>query len=162
LRVSCAAEGHEERVAIRHSAAAVNAVATSDTLPTGGLTILVIDDDEDLRLLVRKALSKQGHVVIEAEGGYEGLQFVRERHPDLVLLDLFMPPPDGFEVLKALRAGPEFNSTHVVVLTAHGDEESARTSFDLGATDFLAKPFTPPQLDARVRSCFARAQAARP
>jgi len=112
-------------------------------------------------LLVRKALSKLGHTVSEAADGEEGLKAIARQRPDLVLLDLFMPPPDGFEVLKSLRANPDLENLPVVVLTAHGDEESARASFDMGATDFLAKPFTPPQLDARVRSCFARAQAAR-
>jgi DNA-binding response OmpR family regulator len=77
-----------------------------------------------------------------------------------VLLDLLMPAPGGFEVLRALRSREETRGLPVIVLTAQGDEESARMSFQLGATDFLNKPFTPPQLDARVRSCFAR--AARP
>jgi DNA-binding response OmpR family regulator len=66
-----------------------------------------------------------------------------------------MPDVDGFEVLRRLRASETGRPLPVIVLTAHGDEERARSSFELGATDFLAKPFTPPQLDARVRSCFA-------
>jgi CheY-like chemotaxis protein/phosphoribosyl 1,2-cyclic phosphodiesterase len=163
VRISCAAEGHEERVepgAPREPA--INEVAASEPPHGGALTILVIDDDEDLRILVRKALSKAGHRVVEAADGAEGLRLIERRTPDLVLLDLFMPAPDGFEVLRALRARPDTHSLAVVVLTAHGDEESARASFELGATDFLAKPFTPPQLDARVRSCFARAHAVKP
>jgi CheY-like chemotaxis protein len=151
-------EGYEEAVAPGAAVhPAVNEVRDSEQAPGGSLLILVVDDDEDLRLLVRKALTKLGHRVLEAPGGQEGLDMIRAQRPDLVLLDLFMPPPDGFEVLKALRARPETRLLPVVVLTAHGEEESARSSFDLGATDFLAKPFTPPQLDARVRSCFARA-----
>ena len=162
IRISCAAEGYEENVITglgRH--AAINAVADAESASNNELSVLVIDDDEDLRLLVRRALSKLGHTVSEAADGKEGLRAIARKRPDLVLLDLFMPPPDGFEVLKSLRADPDLQYLPVVVLTAHGDEESARASFDMGATDFLAKPFTPPQLDARVRSCFARAQAAR-
>ena len=119
--------------------------------------ILVVDDDEDLRILARKALGRAGHEVIEADNGEEGLRLVESRKPNLVLLDLNMPGMDGFEVLKALRASEAGKSLPVIVLTALGDEESARNSFQSGATDFLAKPFTPPQLDARVRSCFAHA-----
>jgi putative two-component system response regulator len=70
-----------------------------------------------------------------------------------------MPDMDGFETLKRLRATEFGRALPVIVLTAMGDEESARISFESGATDFLAKPFTPPQLDARVRSCFAHSAA---
>jgi DNA-binding response OmpR family regulator len=80
--------------------------------------------------------------------------------PDLVVLDLMMPQPDGTEVLRRLRSSPRTGSLPVVILTAKDDEASTRLSFDLGATDFLNKPFTPPQLDARVRTCFARAAGA--
>ena len=75
--------------------------------------------------------------------------------PDLVLLDLLMPPPDGLETLRIIRSREATRSLPVIVLTAQGDEASATASFEGGATDYLSKPFTPPQLDARVRSCFA-------
>ena len=119
--------------------------------------ILVVDDDEDVRILVRKALVQGGHQVWEAAGGAEALRLLESGTPDLVLLDLNMPPPDGHEVLRVIRSRESTRSIPVVVLTAHGDEQSARTSFELGATDFLPKPFTPPQLNARVRSSFAHA-----
>src|SRR5205823_4434315 len=102
-------------------------------------------------------LTRAGHRVLEAAGGDEGIAMIAAQKPDLILLDLFMPPPDGFAVLKHLRAEESTRNIPVIVLTAHGDEESARRSFEVGATDFLSKPFTPPQLDARVRSSFARA-----
>jgi DNA-binding response OmpR family regulator len=119
--------------------------------------VLVVDDDEDLRILARKALMRTGHRVLEAETGHEGMALAENERPDLLLLDLNMPPPDGFELLRMLRSREETRTLPVIVLTAMGDEESARKSFELGATDFLAKPFTAPQLDARVRSCFAHA-----
>ena len=158
MNVECAREGYEEK--FERSATSqgrVNEVVTSEPLQTGPMLILIVDDDEDLRILARKALTKAGHRVIEAEGGDEGLRMIAEQQPDLIVLDLFMPSPDGFEVLRQLRSGEATRLLPVVVLTAHGDEEGARRSFELGATDFVAKPFTPPQLDARVRACFAHA-----
>jgi len=74
-----------------------------------------------------------------------------------VLLNLNMPPPDGHEVLRVIRSSEHTRSLPVVVLTAQRDEHSALTSFGLGATDFLPKPFTPPQLNARIRASFAHA-----
>ena len=160
LQIYCAREGFEENVVSAPGLhLKVNEVAASDQGGSVSLLVLVIDDDEELRILTRRALTKAGHRVLEARGGEEGLAMIAEQPPDLILLDLFMPPPDGFEVLGILRACEATQSIPVIVLTAHGDEESARRSFEGGATDFLSKPFTPPQLDARVRSCFARAAA---
>lgn len=120
------------------------------------LRILVVDDDRDVRLLAMKALKQDGHAVIEATNGLEALRMIDERRPDLVLLDLVMPQPDGLEVLKALRSKPETAHLPVLILTALGDESSTRAGFDLGATDCLTKPFAIPQLTARVRACLAR------
>jgi CheY-like chemotaxis protein/phosphoribosyl 1,2-cyclic phosphodiesterase len=158
MQVSCAREGYEESFQnVASEKTRVIQVEPNGGVHSASLLILIMDDDEDLRLLVRKALVRAGHVVIEAEDGEEGLRLVETEKPNLILLDLNMPGMDGFEVLKRLRARQDGKALPVIVLTAQGDEESARTSFQLGATDFLAKPFTPPQLDARVRSCFAHA-----
>ena len=156
MKVSCAAEGHEETFeGSITDPVRTNAVMSGDGAQSSSLLILIVDDDEDLRVLASRALQKAGHRVIEAPGGNEGIRMIEQRKPDLVLLDLFMPAPDGFEVLRRLRSCEETRQLPVVVLTGHGDEESARNSFEMGATDFLSKPFTPPQLAARVRSCFA-------
>ncbi len=156
MQVSLANEGFEEvfeKSAVH--ARQVNQVYASDPGFGRSLRILIVDDDEDLRIIAKRALTKSGHDVIEAVTGAEALQMVADQRPDLVLLDLFMPAPDGFDVLRTLRSQEQTRTLPVVVLTAAGDEDSARKSFDFGATDFLSKPFTPPQLDARVRSCFA-------
>jgi CheY-like chemotaxis protein/phosphoribosyl 1,2-cyclic phosphodiesterase len=160
LEISCAREGFEmafegDSAVGAHDKAAVNTIPPADSTHAGSLLILIVDDDEDLRVLARKALIRAGHRVLEASNGSDGLQLVASQRPDLLVLDLSMPDLDGFEVLRRLRSSEAGRSLPVIVLTAHGDEESARGSFELGATDFLAKPFTPPQLDARVRSCFA-------
>lgn len=151
--IRCAQEGFEAMFEGTKDQSARVAVSESDH--SGSLLILVVDDDEDLRLLARRALVRGGHKVIEAGDGAEGLEMIASRRPDLLVLDLNMPGMNGFEVLKSLRSDEAGRSLPVIVLTAHGDEASAQASFALGATDFLAKPFTPPQLDARVRSCFA-------
>jgi CheY-like chemotaxis protein len=161
MKVSCAYEGCEERIQPGDSAEPkADTMLTAEWDQGRPLRVLVVDDDEDLRILVRKALVQGGHQVWEAAGGAEALRLLERGTPDLVLLDLNMPPPDGHEVLRVIRSRENTRSIPVVVLTAHGDEQSARTSFELGATDFLPKPFTPPQLNARVRSSFAH--AARP
>jgi CheY-like chemotaxis protein/phosphoribosyl 1,2-cyclic phosphodiesterase len=157
IEIDCAREGFEAVVEGSRSAGApaVTAIPVTAGDHSGALLILVADDDEDLRVLARKALKRGGHSVIEAANGAEALEQIALRHPDLLVLDLNMPGMDGFEVLRRLREAGGADSLPVIVLTAHGDEASAQSSFALGATDFLAKPFTPPQLDARVRSCFA-------
>jgi len=153
--IFCAREGHQATFEGVVDSARAAQTPAQDTSHSGSLLILIVDDDEDLRVLARRALVRGGHRVIEAGGGIEGLEMIASQRPDLIVLDLNMPDVDGFELLRRMRADKTMPSIPVIVLTAHGDEGSARDSFELGATDFLAKPFTPPQLDARVRSCFA-------
>ena len=100
-----------------------------------------------------------GHVVVEASGGREALALIDAHPPDLLVLDLLMPAPGGLEVLKILRSRPATAALPVVVLTALDDEATTRAGFDLGATDYLTKPFSIPQLAARVRACLARVEA---
>ena len=164
LEVACAWEGCDEMVhprgAGRYAGAATSSSPPQAHMEDRALNILIVDDDDDLRLLAGSVLKRSGHRVSEAAGGAEALAMIEEQKPDLVVLDLMMPPPDGIEVLWRLRSRPETKALPVVILTARGDERSTRLSFDLGATDFLNKPFTPPQLDARVRTCFARSVGA--
>ncbi len=136
------------------------AVAASNLdLPTSELRVLIVDDDANLRLLAGSALTRGGYSVLEAADGEEGLQMIEESKPDLVVLDLNMPKVDGFGVLSRLRSQPQTLRLPVLILTAQGDENSTRAGFAAGATDYLAKPFTIPQLTSRVRACFARAAA---
>ena len=158
MQVSLAREGYEESFAHEPlDKTRVTEIQQADPSHSGSLLVLIVDDDEDLRILARKALLHAGHTVLEAGGGEEGLKLIEEHKPDLLLLDLLMPGMDGFEVLRRLRSGETGRPLPVIVLTGLGDEESARSSFQFGATDFLIKPFTPPQLDVRVRACFAHA-----
>jgi CheY-like chemotaxis protein/phosphoribosyl 1,2-cyclic phosphodiesterase len=159
LQVWCAREGAQARFENQpEDRSQVNAVYGEADLPRQALSVLVVDDDEDLRILARKSLTRAGYTIVEAENGLEALEKIAADPPGLVVLDLNMPGIDGFEVLRRLRADDATRDLAVLVLTAQGDEESARRSFELGATDFLAKPFTPPQLDSRVQSSFLRAR----
>ncbi len=123
-----------------------------------GSRILVVDDDPDIRVLARQALTQDGHSVIEAASGEEGLALIESWGPDLLVLDLLMPGQGGLEVLKILRSRPATAALPVVVLTAMDDEADTRAGFDLGATDYVTKPFSIPQLAARVRACLARTE----
>ena len=115
-----------------------------------------MDDDADIRILVHKALSRDGHIVSEASTGQEALASIDAEAPDLLVLDLEMPTQGGLEVLTLLRSRPATAALPVLVLTALDDEVNTRAGFDLGATDYLTKPFSIPQLAARVRACLLR------
>jgi CheY-like chemotaxis protein/phosphoribosyl 1,2-cyclic phosphodiesterase len=157
IRVSCAYEGFELAVephGIRQLAASPAPLPGRDTMRRSH--VLIVDDDPDIRALARQALSQAGHIVVEASGGREALASIEAHVPDLLLLDLLMPEPGGLEVLKVLRSRPATAALPIVVLTALDDEVNTRYGFELGATDYLTKPFSIPQLAARVRACLAR------
>lgn len=115
--------------------------------------ILVIEDDRVIRLVVREVLGLNGYEVVEAINGTEGLRLAFERPPDLIICDVAMPGPDGFAVLKALREHPATRSIPLVFLTARTDRESVRLGMNLGAEDYITKPFTSEEL---LRSVAAR------
>lgn len=120
------------------------------------MKILVVDDDTELRHLIGFALRQAGYLAIEAEDGPGALAaFARER-PDLVVLDVNLPGFDGFEVLRRVRA---IDATPVMMLTVRAAEEDQVRGLDLGADDYLAKPFSPRTLLARVRALLRRAGA---
>ncbi len=158
MEISCAREGFHSVLEGTLETARAEEGSTKPVCVSGedgSLQILIVDDDEDLRVFAREVLVRAGHRVVEASNAIDGLELVAKNPPDLLMLDLNMPDVDGFEFLRRLRADEAGQLIPVIVLTAHNQEESVRISFELGATDFLTKPFTPPQLDARVRSCFA-------
>jgi CheY-like chemotaxis protein/phosphoribosyl 1,2-cyclic phosphodiesterase len=158
VRVCCAHEGLELTLAPH----GVSHLADTPVAPHSGRDarrgsrILVVDDDPDIRALANRALIQDGHIVIEASGGREALALIDSQLFDLLLLDLLMPEPGGLEVLKILRSRSATAALPIVVLTALDDEVNTRSSFELGATDYLTKPFSIPQLAARVRACLAR------
>lgn len=114
---------------------------------------VVIEDDEDIRNLVHAVLSQAGFEVHTAAGGREGVEAVRSREARVVTLDLGLPDIDGFEVLRQIR---QFSDAYVVMLTARADELDTLTALHTGADDFMAKPFRPRELRARVAAMMRR------
>jgi DNA-binding response OmpR family regulator len=113
-------------------------------------TVLIADDDPNLRVLVHTSIESPYYQVIEACDGEEAWTLIKERKPTLVLLDLQMPRRSGFEVLAAIRADPELRGTQVMLLTASGQQADIDKGVLAGADFYLTKPFSPVDLLARV------------
>ena len=115
-------------------------------------TILVIEDDADIRNLLHFNLEKEGFTSIEAGDGVTGLAMAREQKPSLVLLDLMLPGMDGFEVCRRLGSSPDTAEIPVLMLTARGEEMDRVVGLSLGADDYVVKPFSVRELMLRVRA----------
>ena len=119
-------------------------------------TILIIDDEEDILELVRYNLAREGYNIRMASSGEQALRMIRQELPDLVLLDLMLPNIDGLEVCKRMKSDPDTAGVPVVMLTAKGAEADIVTGLELGATDYITKPFSPRILTARVKAVLRR------
>jgi DNA-binding response OmpR family regulator len=126
------------------------------TDPDSAPTILVADDEEDLRELVTYRLTRSGYQVIGAGDGLEALELAAERTPDLMVLDVMMPKLDGYELTRRVRAEATLRSIPVILLTARSQESDIDRGFEVGADDYLKKPFNPDELVARVRAVLGR------
>jgi len=159
MQVMCAYEGMEIRVA-GHKSDRIRSleIATSAKVSASRARVLIVDDDPNLRLIAAAALKREGYETAEACDGQEGLEKLDSVQPDVIVLDLNMPRLSGIETLQRLRV--DNVRVPVLVLTAQGDEESIDSAFQSGATDYLVKPFSPPQLCSRVRACMARSLSA--
>ena len=121
--------------------------------------ILVVEDERDIAALVAYHLTKEGYRVRTAEGGNEALEAVAAERPDLVLLDLMLPGFSGYEVLTEMRRRVELQEVPIIVLTARREEADRIKGLELGADDYLTKPFSPRELVLRVGAVLRRAQA---
>ncbi len=117
-------------------------------------TVLLIEDDPGVVEIARTYLAHDGHNVLVANDGMEGLRLARENDPDLLVLDLMLPKLDGAEVCRVLR---EESDVPIVMLTARYSEEDRLAGLDLGADDYITKPYSPRELCARVRAVLRRA-----
>lgn len=115
--------------------------------------VLIIDDDVELCAMLEDYLGRHGYEVVAAHHGEKGLEKVQSGNYSIVLLDVMLPGPDGFEVLRRLRA---FSSTSVLLLTARGDDVDRIVGLEIGADDYLPKPFNPRELLARIRAILRR------
>lgn len=118
-----------------------------------GKRVLVVDDDAKTVELVRLYLSRDGYRVLVAYDGTEGLRLARESHPDLIVLDIMLPGKDGMEVCRTLRSESE---VPIIMLTARTTEGDKLAGLDLGADDYITKPFSPRELAARIRAVLRR------
>lgn len=158
LDVFCAYEGCTLDIEPRSSGGGPNPEVSKSRFDVrlSPIHILVVDDNDDLRRLTKDALTREHYTVLEAAGGAEALRIIEEAAPDMVILELVMPQPGGLEVLRALRSKAATAHLPVIILTGLGDEKSISEGFDAGATDYLLKPFSQPQLTARVQACLSR------
>jgi two-component system KDP operon response regulator KdpE len=125
-------------------------------MPPGTQQVLVVDDEPQIRRALRVALRANGYGVLEAASGGEALDKFAEHPPDLVILDLVLPDMDGVEVCRRLR---EWTGVPVIVLSAHGEDEAKVRALDEGADDYVTKPFSMPELLARMRVALRRSHA---
>ena len=118
--------------------------------------ILVVDDEEDILELVRYNLQREGYHVLCSKSGEEALDLAQSEQPDLIVLDLMLPGMDGLAVTKALKSGDQTKDIPIVMLTAKGEEPDIVAGLELGADDYVTKPFSPRILAARVRAVLRR------
>jgi len=119
-------------------------------------TILVVDDENDILELLRYNLSKEGYSVHGVTNGEDAIRTVKANPPDLVILDLMLPGVDGLDVCKVLKNNPGTRNIPIIMLTAKGDESDIVLGLELGADDYITKPFSPKELRARVKAVLRR------
>src|ERR1700716_2326453 len=124
--------------------------------------VLIVDDEKDLRDLVQFNLREAGFDTAAVEAGEKALEFVRNRTPDLILLDLMLPGVPGTEVCRQLKSSPRTKHVPVIMVTARGEEVDRVVGFELGADDFVTKPFSMRELLLRVRAVLRRGAPGEP
>lgn len=124
--------------------------------------ILVVEDEESIRTLITLNLQAAGYTVEEAKDGTQALEKIKSVKPDLVLLDWMLPGLDGLDVLRSLKADPVFATLPVIMLTAKSEEHDIVLGLEMGAADYITKPFSNKVLVARIRAILRRGDAAPP
>jgi phosphate regulon transcriptional regulator PhoB len=122
--------------------------------------VLVVEDDADIRELLRYNLEREGFAVEQAVDGAEALRRIDKRVPELLILDLMLPGMPGFDLCRKLRSSPATATLPILILTAKGEEVDRVLGLELGADDYVVKPFSPRELLARIRGLLRRARAA--
>jgi two-component system phosphate regulon response regulator PhoB len=121
--------------------------------------ILVVEDEADIREVLVYNLQQAGHELLVAERGETALALVREKRPELVLLDLMLPDISGLEICRALKSDASLRSIPIIMLTARSEEIDRVVGFELGADDYVVKPFSVRELSLRVQAVLRRSQA---
>lgn len=121
-------------------------------------TILIVDDEEDILELIKFNLKGEGYNILQAMTGEEAIKIAKQSGPDLIVLDLMLPGIDGLEVTRYLKNNDATTNIPIVMLTAKGEESDIVTGLELGANDYISKPFSPRELTARIRAILRRRQ----
>lgn len=119
-------------------------------------TILIVDDEEDIVELIKYNLKTEGYVILTAGTGEQAIKSARKSRPDLIVLDLMLPGIDGLEVTRYLKNNDQTADIPIVMVTAKGEESDVVTGLELGANDYISKPFSPRELVARIRAILRR------
>lgn len=126
----------------------------------GKAKVLVIEDEKDILELIRYNLAREGYQVTTADSGEKGLKAAKSKPPDVIVLDLMLPGMDGLEVCRLLKSDPRTRRVPVIMLTAKSEETDIVTGLELGADDYMTKPFSPKVLIARLRKTLRREKSA--
>jgi DNA-binding response OmpR family regulator len=121
-----------------------------------GERVLAIEDESDILEVIQYNLEREGFNVVTSKNGEDGLELIREEHPDLVLLDLMLPDLDGLEVCRKIRSDQEISQIPVIMVTAKDTESEVVLGLGVGADDYVTKPFNPKELIARVKAVLRR------
>ena len=119
-------------------------------------TVLIVEDDEDILGLIEYTFRNAGFATLTASDGLEAMNLIRRQRPDLALLDIMLPGADGFEICKTIKRDPKTAHVPVIMLTARGEEVDRIVGLELGADDYVVKPFSPRELILRARAVLKR------
>lgn len=119
-------------------------------------TILIVDDEEDIIELIKYNLKNEGYAILTAGTGEQAIKTAKNSRPDLIVLDLMLPGIDGLEVTRYLKNNDQTRDIPIVMVTAKGEESDIVTGLELGANDYISKPFSPRELQARIRAILRR------
>ena len=118
--------------------------------------ILIVDDDKQITFFLEKLLSIEGYETTSINESSKAIEAANSINPDLFILDLMMPEPNGFELCRMLRANPNFSQTPIVIITAMDDSDSKAIAFLAGANDYIMKPFRPDELAQRMKALIGK------
>ena len=120
--------------------------------------LFIAEDETSIVSLLKYNLEKEGHKISSSENGEEALKLIKEKIPDLVLMDWMLPDLSGVEICKQLKKNKKFSDIPIIMLTAKGEEEDKLKAFDTGADDYVTKPFSQKELNARIKSLLRRSK----
>jgi two-component system cell cycle response regulator DivK len=119
-------------------------------------TILIVDDFDDTRLLLRTWLEKKGYRVVEAENGLDGITTAQREHPDLIIMDVEMPELDGLSATRRLRELDQFKQVPIIAVSAYGADQFRDDALEAGCNEYVSTPFEPDELEMLIRSLVTR------